>query len=120
MKYSFHKFGVLVLLFLFIIVAIFVSFWGCFVRSPKDIRNVILISIDTCRADYLSCYGYPHETTPNIDAIAREGVFFKKVVAPVPLTFPSHCSMLTGLPIGHVCNELLMRLQKPNVGGIIN
>jgi arylsulfatase A-like enzyme/Flp pilus assembly protein TadD len=50
----------------------------------------------TCRADYLSCYGYPEESTPNIDAIAREGVLFKKVVAPVPLTFPSHCSMLTG------------------------
>ena len=96
MKYSSNKFGFLVLLLVLTIAAIAVSLWGCFTASPKDIRHVILISIDTCRADYLSCYGYPNETTPNIDAIAREGVLFKKVVAPVPLTFPSHCSMLTG------------------------
>ena len=38
----------------------------------KNIQNVVLISIDTCRADYLSCYGYPRKTTPNIDAIAAE------------------------------------------------
>ena len=36
-----------------------------------SIRNVVIISIDTCRADYLSCYGYRRPTTPNIDALAR-------------------------------------------------
>jgi len=96
MKYSFHKFGVLVLLLVLTVAAIAFWFGGCFSSSAKDIRSVILISIDTCRADYLSCYGYPKKTTPNIDAIAREGVLFKKVVSPVPLTFPSHCSMFTG------------------------
>ncbi len=55
-------------------------------QSPKEIRNVVLISIDTCRADYLSCYGYPRQTTPNIDALAAEGTVFKNTIAPVPIT----------------------------------
>jgi arylsulfatase A-like enzyme/Tfp pilus assembly protein PilF len=60
------------------------------------IRYVILISIDTCRADYLSCYGYPRPTTPNIDAIARQAFRFEQTISPVPLTLPAHSSMLTG------------------------
>jgi arylsulfatase A-like enzyme/Flp pilus assembly protein TadD len=51
-----------------------------------ELCNVIVISIDTWRADHLSCYGYSRNTTPNIDA----------VIAPVPLTLPGHASMLTG------------------------
>ena len=65
--------------------------------SPtQGIRQVILISIDTCRADYLSCYGYSRQTTPNIDAIAAEGILFENTISPVPLTLPAHSSMLTG------------------------
>jgi arylsulfatase A-like enzyme/tetratricopeptide (TPR) repeat protein len=59
-------------------------------------RNVLLISIDTCRADHLSCYGYKRQTTPNIDAVAREGAMFKMALTPVPITTPAHSSMLTG------------------------
>jgi glucan phosphoethanolaminetransferase (alkaline phosphatase superfamily) len=44
-------------------------------------RRVIIISMDTTRADYLSCYGYPHKTTPNIDAVAEEATRFEKVIA---------------------------------------
>ncbi len=65
-------------------------------QSPKEIRNVVLISIDTCRADYLSCYGYPRQTTPNIDALAAEGTVFENTISPVPITLPAHSSMLTG------------------------
>ena len=65
-------------------------------QSRRKIRNVLLISIDTCRADHLSCYGYPYRTTPNIDVIAGEGVLFENVVSPVPITLPAHSSMLTG------------------------
>jgi len=61
-----------------------------------NIRQIILISIDTCRADYLSCYGYPRRTTPNIDAIARQAVRFEQVISPAPTTLPAHCSMLAG------------------------
>lgn len=66
------------------------------------IRNVLLISIDTLRADRVSAYGFPRPTTPNIDAVAREGVLFENVHTPVPMTLPAHVSMLTGtLPPTH-------------------
>lgn len=63
---------------------------------PAEIRNVLLISIDTCRADHLGCYGYPLDTTPNIDAIAGEAAVFENAISPFPYTLPAHCSMLTG------------------------
>ena len=62
----------------------------------KTIRNVLLISIDTCRADHLSCYGYTRLATPHVDALARDGVRFTSVITPFPMTLPAHCSMLTG------------------------
>ena len=64
--------------------------------SAPKIRNIVLISMDTTRADYLSCYGYEHKTTPNIDAVAAEAVRFEQAIAPIPLTLPSHSTMLTG------------------------
>ena len=71
-------------------------------RSRPAIHNVLLISIDTLRADHVSAYGFPRPTTPNIDAVAREGVLFKNVHTPVPMTLPAHVSMLTGtLPPTH-------------------
>jgi len=74
----------------------------------KTVKNVILISIDTCRADYLSCYGYGRKTTPNIDAVAEQGMLFKNVVSPVPLTLPAHSSMLTGtIPPYHQVHDNL-------------
>ncbi|MDP6380335.1 MAG: sulfatase-like hydrolase/transferase [Phycisphaerae bacterium] len=79
-----------------VVIAAAVWFYGWAGASPGNITHVILISIDTCRADYLSCYGYERETTPNIDALAREGVLFEKVVSPLPQTFPTHASMFTG------------------------
>jgi arylsulfatase A-like enzyme/Tfp pilus assembly protein PilF len=67
-----------------------------------EIRNILLISLDTTRADHLGCYGYNLPTTPNIDAIAAEGIVFDHAVSPVPLTLPAHASMLTGtLPPAH-------------------
>ena len=62
----------------------------------NKIRNVVLISIDTCRADHLSCYGYARSTSPNIDAVAKNGYLFTNAISPVPLTLPAHSSMMTG------------------------
>ena len=62
--------------------------WRRATLPPADIRHVVLISIDTCRADYLSCYGYDAPTTPNIDAVAAEGTLFENVIAPVSLDNP--------------------------------
>lgn len=64
--------------------------------APSDV-NVVLITLDTTRADRLGCYGYSGVKTPNIDRLAREGVLFEQATATVPLTFPSHSSMFTGL-----------------------
>ena len=60
----------------------------------------------------MSAYGFPRPTTPNIDAVAREGVLFKNVHTPVPMTLPAHVSMLTGtLPPTHgLRDNLLNRL----------
>lgn len=60
-------------------------------------RNVLLISIDTLRADHLGCYGYQQIRTPVIDRLAADGVRFACAISPVPLTLPSHTTMLTGL-----------------------
>ncbi len=65
------------------------------VKSHRD-ANVLLITIDTLRADYLSCYGGKKVSTPNIDALAARGVRFAQAFAQVPLTSPSHASILTG------------------------
>jgi arylsulfatase A-like enzyme/tetratricopeptide (TPR) repeat protein len=70
-------------------------------RGPSPV-NVLLISLDTVRPDHLGCYGYGLVETPNIDGLAREGVIFTDALASVPLTLPSHTSMLTGLyPLSH-------------------
>lgn len=66
-------------------------------RPRPERRNVILVSIDTLRADHLSCYGYERPTSPNIDALAADSVLFRNVYAAAPWTLPSHVSMLTGL-----------------------
>jgi arylsulfatase A-like enzyme len=61
-------------------------------------QNVFIIAVDTLRADHLGCYGYPRETSPNIDAFALEGVLFENCYTPSPLTTPAFASMLTSLP----------------------
>ena len=58
---------------------------------------VILISVDTLRADHLPCYGYRGVETPNLDALARESVRYENAYSHVPLTLPSHVTLLTGL-----------------------
>ncbi len=66
---------------------------------PAD--GIILISIDTLRADRLHAYGYEPETSPSLDRMAREGARFANVVAPSSWTLPSHATMLTGLDPTH-------------------
>ena len=59
--------------------------------------NVILITIDTVRADHLGCYGAKEIQTPTLDALARDGIVFERAVSQVPLTWPSHAAILTGM-----------------------
>ncbi len=60
-------------------------------------ENVLLITLDTTRADRLSCYGYAKNKTPGLDALAERGVLFENAQSPAPLTLPSHCTIMTGL-----------------------
>jgi arylsulfatase A-like enzyme len=66
-----------------------------FAQSESPPTSVILISIDTLRADHLSCYGYSKIHTPHIDSFAEGGTLFAEAEAQVPLTLPSHTSLFT-------------------------
>ncbi len=70
--------------------------------DAPPVRNVILISLDTTRWDAISAYNAPEVNSPNIAAIGREGVVFENAFAPMPVTLPSHATMLTGkIPPAH-------------------
>lgn len=58
--------------------------------------NILLVSIDTLRADHLGTYGYSRPTSPNLDALGRRGVVFEHAVTTAPWTLPAHASLLTG------------------------
>lgn len=60
--------------------------------------NIILISIDSLRADHLHSYGYARATSPNLDALAAEGTSFETVISPTSWTLPAHMTLLTSLP----------------------
>ena len=66
------------------------------IARPLRRLNVVLVTIDTLRADRLRCYGYSKTETPNLDNLARKGVLFENAVTHTPLTAPSHASMFTG------------------------
>jgi len=76
-------------------------------RAPADATpgappNILLISIDTLRADRLGSYGHRQPTSPNLDALARQGVLFENAYSHSSWTLPSHMSALTGLdPFAH-------------------
>lgn len=68
---------------------------GCGPEPPRP--NVVLVSLDTLRADHLGVYGYDRDTSPNMDEWARRGIVFRNHYAQAPNTAPSHTSLLTGL-----------------------
>lgn len=68
----------------------------------NSLLNVLLVTLDTTRADRIGCYGYEKAKTPNLDSLALGGVKFSNTYCQVPLTCPSHCSILTGTyPLYH-------------------
>ncbi len=68
----------------------------------QALPNLVVITLDTYRADHLSWYGHPVATTPTLDYFARKNVSFPSAVCPMPETAPSHASMMTGLhPLAH-------------------
>ena len=78
---------------------------GC--RWFDDRPSVLLVVLDTVRADHLSAYGYPHRTSPTLEALAAESMVYTRAIAPGTWTPPSHASLFTGLMpsehrVGHV------------------
>ncbi|MCP4895738.1 MAG: sulfatase-like hydrolase/transferase [bacterium] len=72
---------------------------GCLKEQPL---NVLLVTFDTTRADHIGCYGKGDGLTPHVDGLAAEGVRFAKAYSAVPLTTPSHATILTGkYPFSH-------------------
>ena len=71
--------------------------FSCSKDRSQEPMSVLLVTLDTTRADALGCYGRVPAVTPNLDSLAREGVLFDNAHAAAPSTLPSHASMLTGL-----------------------
>ena len=63
--------------------------------EPMARPNVLVVSVDTLRADHLGAFGYGRETSPFLDSLAREGVRFERAFAPASWTLPSHMSLFT-------------------------
>ncbi len=104
----------LAIITLFLLIIIIPAFYHNFLISSSKSRyhsstskkrshpNIILITIDTLRADHLSCYGYKSKTSPNIDLLAEKSFLCTNVMAQVPLTLPSHATIFTGRsPLSH-------------------
>lgn len=94
---------------------------GCRREAPAALPeapglSVVLISLDTTRADRLGCYGYERIRTPNIDLLAAEGTLFEYCITTAPITLPAHASLMTGVyPFVHqVRDNGIFRLHEDN------
>jgi arylsulfatase A-like enzyme/tetratricopeptide (TPR) repeat protein len=90
----------------FLVPLLLVLAFGIFLLLRKGGKgvapNVLIITLDTTRADRIGAYGYRRAQTPNIDRLALEGTLFENCSSCAPLTLPAHCSLFTGLyPIAH-------------------
>lgn len=70
---------------------------GVYFWKPRPRLNLLLITLDTTRADRLGCYGYEQALTPALDALSKGGVLFERAYTAVPHTLASHATMFTGL-----------------------
>ena len=79
--------------------------------SQRSAPDVILITIDTLRADHVHCYGYENVETPALDSLAKEGIRFSRAFTPSPITNTSHTTILTGLlPSNHGVTDFAVPL----------
>lgn len=95
---------------------------GCQSPSPDPRPNLLLITLDTFRADHLGCAGNPAVRTPFLDRLERTGRHWPEAVTAIPLTTPSHATVLTGLsPRGHGLVRNRMRLDPavPTLAGTL-
>ena len=93
MKYNTKK--IVTLIIIVIVAGLTIS--ACLLIFSRTRPNVLLIVLDTTRADHMSCLGYHRNTSPYIDALGAEGTVYEFAYAPACWTLPSHASLLTGL-----------------------
>jgi arylsulfatase A-like enzyme len=96
----------------------------CAVEEPAPAArpNVLLVTLDTTRADHTSAYGYDRPTTPRLEALARDGVRFEQAYAPTATTLPSHATLFTGvLPRAHgsTRNSLPLAKELPTLAEVL-
>ncbi len=73
--------------------ALLILLQGC---APAPRWNVLVVTLDTTRADHLGCYGKESARTPHLDRLAAEGTLFEHAVSSNPVTLPSHSTIMTG------------------------
>ena len=96
--------------------------YGCGGGAESDRPNLVLVTIDTLRADHCSCYGYERQTTPYLDHLAESGVLFDAAYAPTAVTGPTHATLFTGLyPFVHgvVRNGLVADDTRPTLAEVL-
>lgn len=82
----------------FVLLVLAPILWSSDAQQPSHgVRNVLIVTFDTTRADVLAGYGSNKVETPALDRLAHEGVVFEQATSPVPLTLPAHASLFTGL-----------------------
>jgi hypothetical protein len=92
------------------------------VPPPKDAPNLLLITLDTTRADRLGAYGGPPGLTPNLDRLAASGVVFEHAYCAMPLTGPSHAALLTGRTpreLGVIQNGVPLGPDSPTIAEVL-
>lgn len=92
-------------------------------KAAPGAPNIIVLVIDTLRADHVSAYGYSRTTTPNLDRLAAQGVQFQNAIAPSSWSLPSHASLVTGRyvhdhKVGQVEREPWLGWGKAGLGGL--
>lgn len=92
-----------VVLFILCGAALFFILTGKQTQRPAG-KNVLVITLDTTRADRIGIYGYKNAKTPNIDKLAKEGIMFEDTFSSVPITLPAHCTIFTGMSI--LCHKV--------------
>ncbi|MFN2427470.1 MAG: sulfatase [Candidatus Binatia bacterium] len=89
----------------------------------RPLRNVVLISLDSLRADHVGAYGYERDTSPNFDRFAREGVMFRNAISTSSWTLPTHLTMFTGrsqISHGVVVDTRVLSTAIPTLGEIFH
>jgi len=100
---------------LLLVLSVCAGLAGC-ADGAKQPPNVLLITLDTLRADHLGCYGYDKPTSPNIDRFAARATRFERALATAPWTIPTHASLFTGLhPYEHEAHSFDVRMPAFNV-----